>query len=74
MSDNNLPALLPLQIMARRIFVSAAWLRTESEAGRIPHLRAGKRFLFDPETVERVLVERAQQSQENSNVPKAASI
>jgi hypothetical protein len=35
------------------------WLRDEAEAGRIPHLKAGKALLFDPEAVERVLVERA---------------
>ena len=70
---NELPSLLPLQIMARRVFVSAAWLRAEAEAGRIPHLRADKRFLFDPQTVERVLLERAQQDQENSDVKKCGN-
>ena len=63
MLDNDLPTLLPLQIMARRVFVSAAWLRAEAVAGRIPHLRADKRFLFDPQAVERVLLERAQQTE-----------
>lgn len=61
---NDLPSLLPLQIMARRVFVPAAWLRAEAEAGRIPHLQAGKKFLFDPKTVERVLLDRAQEIQE----------
>ena len=64
---NDLPSLLPLQIMARRVFVSAAWLRAEAEAGRIPHLQAGSRFLFDPKTVERVLLERAQQTKESAH-------
>ena len=46
--------------MARRLRVPVAWLRTEAETGRIPHLKAGKVLLFDPETVERILHERAQ--------------
>jgi hypothetical protein len=45
--------------MARRVRVPVRWLRDEAEAGRIPHLRAGKVFLFDPPTVEAVLLERA---------------
>lgn len=52
--------------MARRLRVTAKWLREEAEAGRIPHLKAGPRLLFDPETVERVLLERARQDQEVS--------
>lgn len=60
------PSLLPLQVMARRAFVPAAWLRAEAEAGRIPHLKAGCKLLFDPTTVERVLLERAQEQQEAS--------
>jgi hypothetical protein len=51
--------LLPLGIMARRLRVPVRWLRAEAEAGRIPHLRADKVLLFDPETVERVLLEHA---------------
>jgi hypothetical protein len=37
------------------------WLRTEAEAGRVPHLRAEKVLLFDVDAVERVLLERARQ-------------
>jgi hypothetical protein len=52
--------LLPLGPMARRLRLPAKWLRQEAEAGRIPHLKACKVLLFDPEVVERVLLERAQ--------------
>jgi hypothetical protein len=45
--------------MARWVRVPVAWLKAEAEAGRIPALRAGTVFLFDPATVERVLLERA---------------
>lgn len=54
------PRLLPTGPMARRLRVPVRWLRAEAEAGRIPHVKAETVFLFDPETVERVLLERAQ--------------
>jgi hypothetical protein len=53
------PRLIPLGPCARRLRVPSTWLRQEAEAGRVPHLRAGKAILFDLETVERVLLERA---------------
>jgi hypothetical protein len=55
------PALLALTAMARRLRVPARWLRAEAEAGKIPHLKADNALLFDPELVERVLLERARQ-------------
>lgn len=56
--DNN-HAILPLGPMARRLRVTTAWLRSEADAGRIPCLRAGRRYLFAPDAVERVLSDRA---------------
>jgi hypothetical protein len=53
--------LTPLGPTARRLRVPAKWLREEAEAGRVPCLKAGKAILFDTETVERVLLERARQ-------------
>ena len=53
--------------MARRLRVTAKWLREEAEAGRIPHLKAGPRLLFDPETVEQVLLERARKHRNEAN-------
>jgi hypothetical protein len=55
------PRLLPVGPMARRLRVPVGWLRAEAEAGRVPCLRAGRVLLFEPETVEGVLVERARQ-------------
>ena len=52
--------LLTAGAMARRLRVPVKWLRDEAEAGRIPHVKADTALLFDPETVERVLLERAQ--------------
>lgn len=54
--------LLPVGPMARRLRVPVAWLKSEANANRIPHLRAGQVILFHPEIVESVLVERAKQA------------
>ena len=51
------PRLLPLAAMARRLRVRSDWLR--AEAGRVPSLPAGDRFLFDAEAVEKALLKRA---------------
>jgi hypothetical protein len=52
--------LLPAGPMARRIRVPVRWLKAEAEAGRVPCVKAETVLLFDPEAVERVLLERAQ--------------
>jgi hypothetical protein len=57
MTDSRLLLAGP---MARRLRVSVRWLRAEAVAGRIPNVQAERVFLFDPEAVERVLIERAQ--------------
>jgi hypothetical protein len=59
MSTDTTPLLVPLGQVARCLRVPAPWLRAEAEAGRIPHLKAGKAMLFDLEQVERILLERA---------------
>lgn len=51
--------LLHAPALARRLRVPASWLRSEADAGRLPCLRAGRRYLFDAYTVERVLLARA---------------
>jgi hypothetical protein len=52
-------ALLTLSLMARRLRVPVKWLRSEAQAGRIPALDAGGRFLFHAPSVERALLSRA---------------
>lgn len=54
------PKLVRLGVMARRLHVPVKWLRAEADAGRIPHLKAGRALVFEPETVERIIAERAQ--------------
>ncbi len=63
MDDKKHPSdPLPLNLAARCVRVPAKWLRTEAEAGRLPHIRAGSALLFDPEAVERIVFERLRQA------------
>jgi hypothetical protein len=48
----------PLRTVARQLGVPSAWLKAEAEAGRVPVLRAGRRFLFNPEAVQQILLKR----------------
>lgn len=52
-------ALLPLGPMARSLGLPVRWLRNEADAGRLPHLKVEKEYLFSPEAVVRALVVRA---------------
>jgi len=52
-------SLLSLARMAHCLGVPQTWLRQEADAGRIPHLKAGSRYLFNPKAVEPLLIERA---------------
>ena len=52
--------LFPLGFSARYLRVPEAWLRTECESNRLPHLRAGDAILVDLNRVERLLWQRAQ--------------
>lgn len=54
---------VPIGQMARRLHVTVAWLRNESEANRLPHVKADNQILFDPELVEAVLLQRARQKE-----------
>ena len=52
-------ALTNIHGLAKRFGLPAGWFKAEAVAGRLPHLKIGRRFLFNPEAVERVLTERA---------------
>ncbi len=45
--------------LAHELGLPLAWLKAEAKAGRIPSLQVGRRLLFNPEAVERVLLDRA---------------
>lgn len=51
----------------KRYGLSAAWLKAEVEAGRIPCLKAGRRLLFDADAVEAALIKRAAQMSKESD-------
>lgn len=59
MSDADVPKLLPDKAMGRRLGVDPKWLCEELRAGRLPGVLAGKTALFNPDVVERILLERA---------------
>jgi excisionase family DNA binding protein len=53
------PQLLSLPALAKALNLPEGWLRAEADAGRIPHLRVGKRYRFNLGAVIHVLSERA---------------
>jgi hypothetical protein len=55
--------LLSLARMARRLGVTQRWLRSQAVCGRVPSLRADRRFLFDPVAVEDALAAQARDGQ-----------
>jgi hypothetical protein len=61
--DSSPSEILHAAALARRIGVPAAWLKREADAGRLPCLRAGSRYLFDRRVVERELLRRAAKPQ-----------
>jgi excisionase family DNA binding protein len=56
MTDSN---LLTVAALARRLGLSATWLKNEAEAGRVPSLRMGRSLRFNAMAVERALLSRA---------------
>ena len=48
-----------LNQLSRRLKLPVAWIRKEVDAGRLPCLKAGRRLLFSPRAVNRVLLQRA---------------
>ncbi len=55
--------LLSLARMARVLGVTQSWLRAEADAGRVPYLMAGRRYLFAADAVRQCLAERAAQTE-----------
>ncbi len=53
-------SFVPLDRAAAHLGVPAAWLKAEAKAGRVPHLKAGRRMLFHLGTVEQSLQVRAE--------------
>lgn len=49
---------VPAESAAPRLGVPVAWLRSQAEQGQIPHLRVGRRIVFNVPAVERALLSR----------------
>lgn len=67
---------VPLRQVAISLGVPASWLEAEAKAGRIPHLQAGRRLLFNLAVVEQALFDRAAatvESQTESEIEARAS-
>ena len=51
---------ISLDVLSIRLGIPRAWLKSEADASRIPHLVIGRRRFFDPEAVRRTLAERSE--------------
>ncbi|MGE5611215.1 MAG: helix-turn-helix domain-containing protein [Bacillota bacterium] len=57
--ENANSQLLSLPALAQVLNLPEAWIKTEADADRIPHLKIGKRYRFNREAVLAVLSQRA---------------
>jgi hypothetical protein len=61
--------LLSLGQLARRLRVTQQWLREQAEAGQVPCLKAGTRYLFNPLAVQEALAVKAARTRANESHP-----
>ncbi len=54
--------LLTIRQAAEQVNLPVRWLKAEAEAGRIPHLRIGRRLMFNLQAVRKALLDRAEQT------------
>lgn len=64
--------LLPLRRMAARVGVTGDWLKKQAEAGAIPCLKAGNRWLFRPDVVKAVIFSLAGGGTEEQSADSAS--
>jgi len=51
--------LLSVVELSRKLKYPQQWLRDQADRGLIPSIKIGRRLLFNPEAVQRILLERA---------------
>lgn len=56
---HNADHIVALDVLAKRLGISQRWLRKETDAGRIPFLKAGARRLYNIDAVAQSLAKRA---------------
>ena len=59
--------LLSLSRLSRRLGVTQQWLRDQADAGKIPCLKAGNRYLFNPVAVQENLAAKAERTQQGGD-------
>ncbi|QDU95187.1 hypothetical protein Pla8534_29990 [Lignipirellula cremea] len=59
--------LLSLSRLARRLGVTQQWLRSQADAGNLPCLIAGKRYLFSLAAVETALAAKAAETRQGGH-------
>ena len=59
--------LLSLSRLARRLGVTQDWLRDQADAGKVPCLRAGKRYLFNVVAVQEALAVQAARTRQGGD-------
>jgi len=55
----NAEQLISLPALAKELNLPKSWLKSEADAGRLPHLKVGKRYRFNHAVIIRILAERA---------------
>lgn len=51
--------ILRLRPMAAKLGVMPSWLLEQAEEGQIPSFKAGNRYLFNSDVVEKIIAKRA---------------
>ncbi len=59
--------LLSLARLARRLGVTQDWLRDQADAGNVPCLKAGKRYLFNVVAVQEALAVQAARTRQGGD-------
>ncbi len=62
--------LLTLSRLARRLGITQHWLREQADAGNVPCLKAGNRYLFNPVAVEESLAAKAARTRQGGGDAK----
>jgi len=65
--DQEPRELLSLRRMAARLGVSSRWLKEQAEAGSVPGLKAGERWLFKPDVASAAVSKMAAPKSIESN-------
>lgn len=58
-ASENQPIFVSLEQAAPRVGLPYDWLKAEAKAGRIPHIKAGRRILVHLDELEKALRQRA---------------